>query len=116
MHIKNRSQKFSFGKEHKPKLLEQVRIHLRSLHYSPRTEESYPAIAGWIKRFILYHGKKHPKELNEEHVQKFPDYLSLQKNYSPSTQSVTLNSIVFLYKYVIGSPIGDFSSYQKAKT
>ena len=54
--------------------------------------------------------------MNEEHVQKFPDYLSLQKNYSPSTQSVTLNSIVFLYKYVLGSPIGDFSSYQKAKT
>ena len=62
-----------------------------------------------------YKAKKHPEEMSEEHIQKFLDHLALQKNYSPSTQSVALNSVVFLYKHVLGSQIGDFSSYVKAK-
>lgn len=95
-----------------PKLLSQVSREVRKRNYSSKTEEAYVL---WIKRFIIYNSKKHPEEMNEEHVQKFLDYLALQKNYSPSTQSVALNSIVFLYKHVLGSPIGDFSSYVKAK-
>jgi len=95
-----------------PKLLNLVSQEVRKRNYSSKTEEAYIL---WIKRFIIFHGKKHPEEMNEEHVQKFLYYLALQKNYSPSTQSVALNSIVFLYKYVLGSTIGDFSAYIKAK-
>ena len=53
--------------------------------------------------------------MNEEHVQKFLDYLALQKNYSPSTQSQALNAIVFLYREVLDLEIGNFSSFKKAK-
>lgn len=94
------------------KLLSNVRKETRKRGYSRKTEEAYVM---WIKRFILFHNKKHPLEMNEIHIQKFLDYLSVNKNYSPSTQSVALNAIVFLYKHVLHSSIGDFSKYVKAK-
>jgi integrase-like protein len=52
----------------KPKLLDQVRQLMRLRHYSVRTEEAY---VGWIRRYILFHGKRHPRELNEKHVSEF---------------------------------------------
>ena len=87
-------------------------FEIKKRDYSNKTAEAYVL---WIKRFIIFNGKKHPEDLDEKHVQKYLDYLSLKKDYSPSTQSVALNSIVFLYKYVIKKSIGDFSSYTKAK-
>ena len=51
-----------------PRLLERVRVSIRTLHYSPRTEEAY---LGWIRRYILFHGKRHPDELGEAEVTAF---------------------------------------------
>lgn len=95
-----------------PKLLDNVRREIRKRNYSLKTEEAYVL---WIKRFIFFNGKQHPDKLSEKHIQKFLDHLAVNKNYSPSTQSVALNSIVFLYKQVLKNHIGDFSSYVKAK-
>ncbi len=94
------------------KLLNRVRDEIKKRNYSVKTGEAYVL---WIKRFIIFNGKKHPKDMNETHIQKYLDHLTLQKDYSPSTQSVALNSILFLYKYVVKKNIGDFSSFVKAK-
>jgi hypothetical protein len=75
------------------KLLDNVRKEIRKRNYIRKTEDAYVM---WIKRFILFHNKKHPLEMNEIHIQKFLDYLSVNKDYSPSTQHVALNAIVFL--------------------
>ena len=94
------------------KLLTDVSNEIKKRDYSNKTSEAYLL---WIKRFIIFNNKQHPKDLDESHVQKYLDYLALQMDYSPSTQSIALNAIVFLYKYVIKKNIGDFSSYTKAK-
>ena len=82
----------------KPKLLDQVRQIIRVKHYSLRTEESY---INWIKRFILFHNKKHPIEMGEEEIGQFITYLAKNKKVSASTQNQALCAIVFLYKNVL---------------
>ncbi len=82
----------------KPKLLEQVRQLLRLRHYSLRTEEAYLA---WIKRFILFHGKRHPAELAETHVSAFLSSLANQGQVAASTQNQALSALLFLYKQVL---------------
>jgi len=81
-----------------PKLLDQVRETLRTKHYSYRTEQTY---VDWIKRFIIFHNKRHPKEMGVEEVQAFIVYLANERSVSASTQNQALSSIVFLYKYVL---------------
>ena len=68
----------------KPKLLDRVRQLLRLRRYSGRTEQAYVA---WIRRYILYHGKRHPSELDEEHVAAFLSSLALEGNVAASTQN-----------------------------
>lgn len=99
MQIKNQSQK----EAGKPKLLEQVKTHLRSLHYSRRTEESY---VNWIKRFILFHNKTHPEKLGKDDIRKFLNYLAVERNVSASTQNQALQGILFLYKEIIHKDVG----------
>jgi hypothetical protein len=67
----------------KPKLLEQVRNAVRTRHYSLRTEEAY---VGWIKRFILFHGKRHPRDMGAREVQQFLTYLAVERHVAASTQ------------------------------
>ncbi len=67
----------------KPKLLDQVRQLMRLRHYSLRTEEAY---LGWIKRYILFHGKRHPGELDEKHVPEFLSSLAINGRVAASTQ------------------------------
>ncbi|MBX3006391.1 MAG: integron integrase [Melioribacteraceae bacterium] len=86
-----------------PKLLDQVRICLRTNHYSPRTEESY---IGWIKKFIIYNNKTHPEKLGKEEIQKFINHLAVDKYVSASTQNQALQAILFLYKNIIKKDIG----------
>ncbi len=99
MQIKNQSQKESG----KPKLLDQVRTHLRSLHYSRRTEESY---INWIKRFVLFHNKTHPENLGKDDIRKFLNHLAVDRNVSASTQNQALQGILFLYKEIIHKDVG----------
>lgn len=87
----------------KPKLLDQVKIHLRSLHYSKRTEESY---VNWIKRFILFNNKVHPEQLGKDQIRKYLNYLAVERNVSASTQNQALQAILFLYKEIIHKDIG----------
>ena len=68
----------------KPKLLDQVRHALRVKHYSPKTEEAY---IHWIRRFILFHKKRHPKEMGEKEINEFSTHLAVKEKVSASTQN-----------------------------
>ena len=89
--------------EHKPKLLDQVRQLMRLRHYSLRTEEAY---VGWIRRYILFHGKRHPRDLGEEAVSKFLSSLAIESQVAASTQNQALNALLFLYKEVLHRELG----------
>ncbi|MFO7525509.1 MAG: integron integrase [Ignavibacteriaceae bacterium] len=91
------------GDENKPKLLDQVRVYMRTHRYSPKTEKSY---LSWIKRFILYHNKTHPLELKQSDIQKYLSHLAVKKNVSSSTQNQALQGILFLYKNILKQDVG----------
>jgi len=79
-------------------LLEDVRRAIKARHYSPKTSEAYTR---WIRRFILYHGKKHPKDLGGPEVSEFLSYLATDRRVAASTQNQALSAILFLYKEVL---------------
>lgn len=81
-----------------PRLMDQMRDVLRVHHYSLRTEQSY---THWIKRFILFHGKRHPREMGKNEIAAFLTHLAVQKDVSASTQNQALSAILFLYKKVL---------------
>jgi integron integrase len=83
------------------RLLDQVRWCCRRRHYSPRTAEAY---AYWCRRFVLFHGRRHPRDLGREHVQAFLDSL-VRGEVAASTHSQALNALVFLYRAVLESPL-----------
>lgn len=96
----------------KPKLLDQVRDVLRRRHYSIRTEQAY---IDWIKRFIVYHNKRHPKEMAEEEVTAFLTHLARDRDVAPSTQNQALSALLFLYKEVLKQEIGWLEKVERAK-
>lgn len=96
----------------KPRLIDQVRTRLRYLHYSPRTEESYIL---WVKRYIFFHGKRHPQEMGAPEIIAFLNYLALKRHVSASTQNQALNAILFLYKQVLMLELEDLSQFTRAK-
>lgn len=104
--------KTNYKIKNKPKLLDQVRSATRTRHYSIRTEEAYTA---WIKRFILFHNKRHPNEMGESEINQFLSYLAEKKNVSASTQNQALCAIIFLYKHVLKKDIGDLGDLTWAK-
>lgn len=79
-------------------LMDEMRRILRVHHYSLRTEHNY---LQWVKRFILFHGKKHPRELGEKEITAFLSYLAVEKHVAASTQNQALSAILFLYKKVL---------------
>ena len=99
-------------KTNKPKLLDQVRDVIRRKHYSLRTEQAY---VDWIRRFILYHDKRHPSQMAEEEVAKFLTHLARDLNVAPSTQNQALSALLFLYKEVIKHEIGWLEKVERAK-
>jgi integron integrase len=96
----------------KPKLLDQVRDVIRRKHYSIRTEQAY---TDWIKRFIIYHGKRHPGEMAEEEVAEFLTHLARDLNVAASTQNQALSALLFLYKEVLKQEIGWLQKVERAK-
>lgn len=82
------------------KLLDQVRWAIRGKHYSIRTEKSYVA---WIKRYIYFHNRRHPGELEESHIRQFINSLAVKNHVSSSTQNQALCAILFLYREVLNS-------------
>ena len=77
-----------------PKLLDQVRTAIRTRHYSIRTEATY---LSWIKRFIVFHGKRHPHDMGVQEVRQFLSHLAVEGQVAASTQSQALSAILFLY-------------------
>lgn len=95
-----------------PKLLDQVRRAITARHYSYRTEKSY---IGWIKRFIIFHGKRHPVQMGEAEITAFLSALATQRRVSASTQSQALSALIFLYRAVLGREIDWIHGVVKAK-
>src|SRR5262249_5539628 len=95
-----------------PRLLEQMRAMLRARHYSLRTEGTY---LGWVKRFILFHGKRHPRDMGVQEVQQFLAYLAVEGRVAASTQSQALSTILFLYQQVLKQTIGSIDDVVHAK-
>lgn len=83
----------------KPKLLDQVRHKCRVLHYSKRTEEAY---VGWIRKFIRYHGLRHPSEMGGPQVERYLTHLAVEKRVASSTQNQALAALLFLYRQILG--------------
>jgi integron integrase len=96
-----------------PRLLDRVRDRLRVLHRSPRTERSY---VDWIRRFILFHGKRHPVELGGHEIAAFLTHLAVDAKVSPSTQNQALNALVFLYREVLALELGEIPGVVRART
>ena len=85
-----------------PRLLPRVHHALRARHYARRTEEAY---VGWIKRFIFFHGKKHPSAMGADDVNAFLTHLAVEGNVSAATQNQALSAILFLYRDVLQDPL-----------
>ena len=88
--------------EQSPRLLDQVRNTVRAKHYSIRTEQAY---VNWIKRFILFHHKRHPREMNSLEIEQFLTYLAVEQNVAASTQNQALAALLFLYQQVLRQPL-----------
>jgi len=90
-----------------------VRTAIRARHYSLRTEEAY---VGWIRRFILFHGKRHPMEMAEPEINRFLEDLAVNGSVSSSTQTQALSAILFLYRHVLERPLLAANLLIRAKT
>ncbi len=85
-----------------PRLLDQVRQAVRRKHYSLRTEEAY---VSWIKRYILFHHKRHPNEMGAAEVEAYLTYLAIHERVAASTQNQALSALLFLYTEVLRQPL-----------
>ncbi|PYM94493.1 MAG: integron integrase [Candidatus Rokuibacteriota bacterium] len=81
-----------------PRLLDRVRDAVRARHYSRRTERAYVA---WIRRFILFHGKRHPSQMGAPELTRFLSSLAVEENVAASTQNQALSALLFLYREVL---------------
>ena len=97
--------------QRQPRLLDQVRSAIRVSHYSILTEEAYDQ---WIKRYILFHNKRHPLEMGSREITEFLSHLAMQ-NVAASTQNQAMSAIVFLYKAVLHKEPGEFAGIIWAK-
>jgi integron integrase len=95
-----------------PKLLDQVRYAIRAKHYSLRTEEAY---VQWIRRFILFHNKRHPRDMGAEEVRQFLSDLAVNHHVDASTQNQALSAILFLYQHILRQEIGWINDVVRAK-
>src|SRR5688572_2090618 len=94
----------------KLKLREQLAEVCRFRHFSHRTESAY---WHWIKGFILFHGKRHPRELGAAEVQAYLSHLAVAKQVAEATQRQALNAIVFLYREVLNLELGLIGEIEK---
>lgn len=96
----------------RPRLLDRLHEAIRRRHRSRRTEEAY---AHWIKRFIYFHGKRHPSELGEPEVTAFLNHLAVQRNVAAATQNQALSALLFLYKEVLNKEFQWLDGLTRAK-
>jgi len=94
------------------KLLDQLRAKCRLKHFSMSTEKSY---VDWVRRYILFHGKKHPNEMGSHEIESFLTNLAVVRNVSASTQNQALSALLFLYKEVLGIEIEGVNAIRSKK-
>jgi len=99
----NKTSPTEIKKENKPKLLDEVRIEMRTKHYSRKTEESY---VSWIKQFIIFNNKTHPENMGKDEIKNFLNYLAVERHVSAATQNQALQGILYLYKNVLKKDVG----------
>lgn len=95
-----------------PTLLEVVQQKIRVKRYSIRTETQY---LQWVKRFILFHNKRHPREMGGKEVEAFLSHLATHGNVSSSTQNQALSALLFLYREVLGQVLPWMDDVVRAK-
>jgi integron integrase len=100
------------SKEQKPRLIEDVRRKLRTRHYSLRTEQAY---VGWIRRFILANGRRHPRVMGEAEVERFLSTLATEGDVAAGTQNQALSALLFLYRHVLRVDLPWMASVVRAK-
>jgi integron integrase len=95
-----------------PRLLDRVRPSIRARHYSRRTEKAYVA---WVRRYILFHGKRHPSEMGAVEMTQYLSSLAGHANVSASTQNQALSALLFLYREVLGQDLPWLDDIVRAK-
>ncbi len=95
-----------------PRLLDRVRQAIRARHYSPRTEKAY---VGWIRRYIFFHGKRHPDQMGAPEVTRFLSALATRSKVSASTQNQAFSALLFLYRDVLGRQLTGLKETVRAK-
>ena len=96
----------------KPRLLDRVRLAIRARHYSRRTEKAY---VDWIKRYIFFHGKRHPMEMGAAEVTAFLTALAVRGKVAASTQNQALSALLFLYREVLSVELPWLDGLVRAK-
>ncbi len=95
-----------------PRLLDRVRDAIRARHYSRRTEKAY---VGWIRRFILFHARRHPAEMGAAEITAYLTHLATHRRVSASTQNQALSSLLFLYREVLEKEVEGLDRMVRAK-
>jgi integron integrase len=95
-----------------PRLMDSVRDTIRRLHYSPRTEETY---VHWIRRYIFFHGKRHPREMGQREAVAFLNYLARDRDVAAATQNQALSALLFLYRQVLDQALPWLEGLERAK-
>lgn len=96
----------------RPRLLDELRARVRRLGLALRTEEAY---AGWVRRFILFHAKRHPRDMGACEVEAFLSDLATRGNVAASTQNQALSALLFLYREVLGQELPWLADIRRAK-
>src|ERR1051325_8491349 len=95
----------------KPRLLDEIRGVCRMRHFSLRTEQAY---VQWIRRYILFHEKRHPREMGETEIRSFISHLAVKGGISASTQTVALSALLFLYRDVLKQELRYVNDIERA--
>jgi len=93
------------------RFLDQLRQDIRARGYAYQTEKTY---LHWVRRFILFHNKRHPREMGAEHINSFLSHLGCQRHCSPATQRIALNALVYLYRKFLKVEL-DALNFEKAR-
>ena len=92
--------------------MERVRAAIRTCHYSRRTEDAY---VYWIRRFIVFHGRRHPRKPGADDISKCVTWLAVEQQVAASTQNQALSGVLFLYKDVLHVDIGVVNAPPRAR-
>ena len=110
--VRDRDIEYSASGHQKVRLLDQMKLALRSRHYSCRTKQTY---CQWVKRFVQFHSLRHPAEMGEPEINAFLTHLAVKEKVSATTQNNALSALLFLYRYVLGREVGDLGDVIRAR-